>query len=136
LLNDGYSRQAWKSLGFANWTECLKGLADEFGFSERRLWQLHSANQIETDLLNQGSVGSLSERQARELAKIKDPETRADKLRQATTRRRHVRTVQRVRNCAQRESLKLSLSHFFSVELVETYPAAMIPLARKTAAIP
>lgn len=70
LLFDGYERQAWKALGFNTWTDCLAGLADEYGFTERRLWQLHAANQTEQRLLNNCSVGAIPEGQLRPLAAL------------------------------------------------------------------
>ncbi|MEJ7862347.1 MAG: ParB N-terminal domain-containing protein [Pyrinomonadaceae bacterium] len=70
LLDEGHRRSAWRSLGFTNWTDCLKSLAAEFGLSERRLWQLHSANQTER-LLNPGSVGEIPEKHLRPLANLK-----------------------------------------------------------------
>ncbi len=73
LLDEGHQRSAWRSLGFTNWTDCLKSLAAEFGLSERRLWQLHSANQTEK-LLNPGSVGEIPEKHLRPLANLKAEE--------------------------------------------------------------
>lgn len=69
LLFEGYERGAWEPLGYANWTECLWALAEEYGFTERRLWQLHAANQSEK-LLNRGSVGTIPERQLRPLTRL------------------------------------------------------------------
>lgn len=66
LLSDGYERSAWIALGYSTWSDCLRSLADEYGFTERRLWQLHAANQTE-NLLNPGSVGELPERVLRPL---------------------------------------------------------------------
>jgi hypothetical protein len=73
LLDEGHQRGAWRSLGFTSWTDCLKTLAVEFGLSERRLWQLHSANQTER-LLNPGSVGEIPEKHLRPLANLKAEE--------------------------------------------------------------
>jgi hypothetical protein len=73
LLDEGHRRGAWRSLGFTSWTDCLKTLAVEFGLSERRLWQLHSANQTER-LLNPGSVGEIPEKHLRPLANLKAEE--------------------------------------------------------------
>jgi hypothetical protein len=73
LLDEGHRRGAWRSLGFTSWTDCLKSLAVEFGLSERRLWQLHSANQTER-LLNPGSVGEMPEKHLRPLASLKAEE--------------------------------------------------------------
>src|SRR5690606_35842093 len=78
VLYDGYRRHAWKALGYASWTECLRAIADEYGLTERRLWQLHTANEIEA-ALNHGSVGDLPERHLRELARV-PPEQRAEVL--------------------------------------------------------
>jgi hypothetical protein len=73
LLDEGHRRSVWRSLGFTSWTDCLKSLAVEFGLSERRLWQLHSANQTER-LLNPGSVGEIPEKHLRPLANLKADE--------------------------------------------------------------
>lgn len=70
LLFEGYEREAWRALGHANWTDCLQALAEEFGFTERRLWQLHAANQTEQRLLNPGSVGEIPEKHLRPLAAL------------------------------------------------------------------
>jgi hypothetical protein len=59
LLFEGHERRAWEALGYAPWTDCLKSLAEEYRFSERRLWQLHAANEIEQHLTEPGSVGGL-----------------------------------------------------------------------------
>jgi len=96
VLHYGYTREAWKALGFSSWTECLQTLADEFGLTERRLWQLHAANQIEAqlnncsvvnipegqlhaanqieNLLNPGSVGQIPEKQLRPLTALEPDE--------------------------------------------------------------
>jgi hypothetical protein len=73
LLDEGHRRSAWRTLGFTSWTDCLKSLAVEFGLSQRRLWQLHSANQTER-LLNPGSVGEIPEKHLRPLANLKAEE--------------------------------------------------------------
>lgn len=69
LLFEGYEREAWDALGYGNWTECVKALAEEYGFTERRLWQLHAANQSEK-LLNNCSVGEISESVLRPLTSL------------------------------------------------------------------
>lgn len=71
LLFDGYERNAWKVLGYSSWTDCLRSLAEEYGFTERRLWQLHAMNQTEK-LLNNCSVDTLpaTESQARPLTSL------------------------------------------------------------------
>ena len=71
LINDGYERQAWKALGFKNWTECVKSIAQEFSLSDRYIFLLHSANETEK-LLNHGSVeiGEIPERQLRPLTPL------------------------------------------------------------------
>ena len=77
LLAEGYEREAWRALGYSSWSECLQSMADKHGFSERHVWQLHSANQTEK-LLNRGSVVQIPERQLRPLSKL---DSDADKLR-------------------------------------------------------
>lgn len=76
LLFVGYEREAWRALGYANWTDCLQAMADEFGFTERRLWQLHAANQTERLLLNNCSVGTIPEGQLRPLTKLEPDDQR------------------------------------------------------------
>lgn len=56
LLQEGYQREAWRVLGYANWTACLQAIAEKHGFTERRLWQLHQANEIQARLTEQCSV--------------------------------------------------------------------------------
>lgn len=70
ILHEGYTREAWRALGFSNWTECIKAIANEFGFSERQIWYLHSANMTENNLLNNCSVGKIPESQLRPLASL------------------------------------------------------------------
>lgn len=69
LLFYGYERQAWRALGFDTWTDCLHGLAEEYGFTERRLWQLHAANQTQK-LLNNCSVDPIPEGRLRPLTQL------------------------------------------------------------------
>jgi hypothetical protein len=69
LLFEGYEREAWRALEYADWTSCVKALAKEYDLTERRLWQLHSANQTEK-LLNHGSVGEIPERVLRPLTSL------------------------------------------------------------------
>jgi phage N-6-adenine-methyltransferase len=69
LLWEGYQRQAWKALGYAHWTACLQAIAEEYGFTERRLWQLHAANVTEAQL-NPGSVGQIPEKHLRVVASL------------------------------------------------------------------
>ena len=69
LLAEGYEREAWRALGFGSWTECVRGLSDEFGFSERYAWLQHSANETER-LLNHGSVAQIPERHLRPLSRL------------------------------------------------------------------
>lgn len=69
LLFDGYERGAWEALGYANWTECVKALAEEFSISERHLWRLHAANESE-NLLTPGSVGRIPEKALRPLTSL------------------------------------------------------------------
>lgn len=69
LLFEGYERRVWESLGYDTWSDCLKALAEEYGFTERRLWQLHAANQTEK-LLNHGSVSVIPERVIRPLTSL------------------------------------------------------------------
>lgn len=82
ILQEGYERCAWQVLGYSSWTDCIRAIADEFGFSERQIWYLHSANQIETNLLNHGSVGKIPERQLRPLASL-EPERQREVWTQA-----------------------------------------------------
>lgn len=82
LLHEGYERGAWEALGYSNWTDCLKALAEEYGFTERRLWQLHSANQTEK-LLNPGSVGEMPEKHLRPLTSL-EPDTQREVYQKAT----------------------------------------------------
>lgn len=56
LLQDGYQRGAWRVLGYDNWTACLSALAEKHGFTERRLWQLHQANEIQARVTEKISV--------------------------------------------------------------------------------
>src|SRR5690625_3540451 len=74
VLHQGFRGQVWIPLGFASWSECLRSIAEEFGLTERRLWQLHSANTLEAEL-NPGSVGELPERHLRAVAAF-DPDLR------------------------------------------------------------
>jgi len=76
ILNEGYERGVWLTLGFSNWTDCVRAIADEFGFSERQIWYLHSANQIETNLLNNCSVGQIPASQLRPLAALEPEQQR------------------------------------------------------------
>jgi hypothetical protein len=76
LLFEGYERHAWIALGYATWTDCLQALAEEYRFSERRLWQLHAANQIEQHVTEPGSVGHIPERALRPLAGLAPNEQR------------------------------------------------------------
>jgi hypothetical protein len=76
LLFEGYERRVWEPLGYATWTDCLKALAEEYRFSERRLWQLHAANQIEQTLTEPGSVGEIPERSLRPLTGLAPDEQR------------------------------------------------------------
>ena len=73
LLLEGYERQAWITLGYSNWTECIKSLAEEFGFSERHMWRLHAAN-ITQGLLTPGSVETIPEKQLRPLTALEPDE--------------------------------------------------------------
>lgn len=74
ILQEGFDGSAWLALGYPDWTACLQAMADEFGLSERHMWNLHSANQTEILLLNHGSVGDIPERQLRPLADLDDPD--------------------------------------------------------------
>lgn len=74
VLHEGFEQQVWIPLGFASWSECLRSIAEEFGLTERRLWQLHSANTLEAEL-NPGSVGALPERHLRAISAF-DPDLR------------------------------------------------------------
>lgn len=76
LLHEGHERDAWMALGYSNWTECVKSLAEEFGLSERRMWQLQAANEVE-GLLNPGSVGEIPEKHLRPLAPLAPEQQRA-----------------------------------------------------------
>jgi hypothetical protein len=76
LLFEGYQRRAWEPLGYATWTDCLKALAEEYRFSERRLWQLHAANQVEQTITEPGSVGAIPERSLRPLTALPPDEQR------------------------------------------------------------
>jgi phage N-6-adenine-methyltransferase len=69
LISEGYTREAWKALGYSNWTECVRAIADEYSLSERRIWQLQAANETEL-LLNNCSVGEIPEGQLRPLASL------------------------------------------------------------------
>jgi hypothetical protein len=69
LLFEGYERQAWIALGFANWTDCLTSLAEEFEINDRYAWRLHRANQIEK-LLAPGPVGEIPEKHLRPLTSL------------------------------------------------------------------
>lgn len=77
VLYDGYKRQVWIPLGYTNWSECVRAIADEFGFSENYIWRLHIANQIESNLLAPGQVGTIPEKQLRPLASL-EPEQRRE----------------------------------------------------------
>jgi hypothetical protein len=78
VLWDGYQRQVWTVLGYANYTECLRAIGEGSGLSETHLWRLHEANLIESNLrtaqLTHGSVGAIPERQLRPLRGL-SPET-------------------------------------------------------------
>ncbi len=76
LIAEGYERQAWRALGYKDWTECIGAIADEFGLSERHMWRLHSANETQKNLLTHGSVDSelVSERQLRPLTRLEPAE--------------------------------------------------------------
>jgi ParB family chromosome partitioning protein len=74
LLSDGYERSAWIALGHNTWSDCLRSLADEYGFTERRLWQLNQANQIEQIVTEKFSVGQIPDSHLRPLASL-EPET-------------------------------------------------------------
>jgi phage N-6-adenine-methyltransferase len=80
LVYSLYSRDGWKSLGYKNWTDCVN---NEFSASARRIWQELSAAQIETNLLNPGSVvGQIPEKHLRPLTQL-EPEQQRDAWRQA-----------------------------------------------------
>ncbi|MCI0731818.1 MAG: hypothetical protein L0332_34560 [Chloroflexi bacterium] len=71
LLDEGYRREAWRALGFTNWSNCLSALAEKHGFTERRLWQLHQANEIQAALTEKISVdGMIPDSHLRPLAQI------------------------------------------------------------------
>lgn len=69
LLFEGFNRRAWFALGYSSWTDCIRSLAEEYGFSERHIWRLHGANETE-NLLTPGSVGSIPEKQLRPLTSL------------------------------------------------------------------
>lgn len=71
ILFEGYERGAWEVLGYTDWTDCVKSLAEEYEISERHMWRLHAANQTE-NLLTPGSVGGVPEKQLRPLTAL-DP---------------------------------------------------------------
>jgi hypothetical protein len=73
LLLEGYERQAWTALGYSDWTECIKALAEEYEFSERHMWRLHAAN-VTQGLLTPGSVEIIPEKQLRPLTKLEPDE--------------------------------------------------------------
>ncbi len=78
LILQLYERQGWKALGYSSWRECV---AAEFEESERRLYQLLTAAQIDRELQEAGDVDQgepIPERQARELAKLPTAELRRE----------------------------------------------------------
>jgi len=78
LLQEGYQREAWRVLGYANWTSCLQAIAEKHGFTERRLWQLHQANEIQARITETVSVdGTISDRHLHPLNKLKPEEQAA-----------------------------------------------------------
>lgn len=73
-----YEGQGWKALGYSSWRDCV---AAEFAESERRLYQLLTAAQIDRELQELGDVDQaepIPERQARELAKLPTAELRRE----------------------------------------------------------
>lgn len=89
VLDEGYRREAWRILGYSSWTEHLKVLADRFGFAERHIYRLHSANQTEK-ILTQGhidndytQVGQIPERHIRPLTKLETPEQKREAWKRA-----------------------------------------------------
>lgn len=76
VLLDGYRRQVWTPLGYANWSECVRAIADEFGFGENYIWKLHTANQIQSNLLYKSTVDVIPEAQLRPLASLEPEQQR------------------------------------------------------------
>ncbi|MHA2173184.1 MAG: hypothetical protein ACXAB7_25295, partial [Candidatus Kariarchaeaceae archaeon] len=79
LLYDGYKRDAWRSLGYRSWTQCVKSLAMANGTSKTYSFQLFEAERLKQDVLPIGSdnkavaiATDVKESQLRPLSKIKD----------------------------------------------------------------
>jgi hypothetical protein len=57
ILLKGYEGQAWISLGYESWTQCIKETAKEIGYSESWLWKLHQKNLPEKTSLSDEKQG-------------------------------------------------------------------------------
>lgn len=75
LISDGYERQAWKALGYKNWTECVHAISEEFNLSESYIWKLQAANKVEK-LLDYSPVGTIPETQLRPLTHLEPEQQR------------------------------------------------------------
>ena len=82
VLEEGYTKQAWKSLGYSNFTEHLEVLAERFNFSRTHAFRLHSANQNEK-LVTLGLLGDIPEKILRPLSSLKDNEDKQEAWQQA-----------------------------------------------------
>lgn len=76
LIAEGYERQAWKALGYKNWTECVRGISEEFQLSENYIWRLQAANEVQRNLLDYSQVNQspIPETHLRPLTKLEPDE--------------------------------------------------------------
>lgn len=70
LLLDLYERNGWEALGYSSWRECAIA---EIGLSERRVYQLLDAAQVERNICTVVQIGTIPERHLRSLVLV-EPE--------------------------------------------------------------
>lgn len=69
---DLYEREGWRSLGYESWRECVVA---EFGQSQATLYRALEAGQVDRAISQLEKREPLPYTQARELARLKEPET-------------------------------------------------------------
>ncbi len=70
---DLHDREGWRALGYTSWRACV---VEEFPQTQRHLYRLLEAGQIEREICPTGQTGEIPERHLRELAPLRDdPET-------------------------------------------------------------
>jgi hypothetical protein len=98
---DLYEREGWRALGYVSWRSCVEA---EFGWGKSYAYDRLRAARIVAELSAIAETTPRNEAQARELARIDDPQERVEVWRAAVDRHGSAVTAADVRGIAEARS--------------------------------